>query len=138
MAYWLLKTEPSTYGFDDLERDECALWDGIHNPQALNYVRAMRTGDQVLIYHSGEQRAVVGSGSIPREPYPDSEANDPKATVVDVLVGKRVPRPVTLSTIKADPLFADSALVKQPRLSVVQLTGEQWHQLAALSGLDEA
>ena len=138
MAYWLLKTEPSTYSFDDLQQDECAIWDGVHNSQALIHLRAMHTGDRVLIYHSGEQRAVVGSGTIPREPYLDPEANDPKATVVDVAVERRAQTPVTLSTIKNDPLFADNPLVKQPRLSVVPLTGEQWQRLATLAGIDAA
>lgn len=136
MAYWLLKTEPSTYSFDDLLQDECTMWDGVHSPQALNYMRAMHTGDSVLIYHSGEQRAVVGSGYIAREPYADPEANDPKATVVDVAVAQRVMTLVTLATIKSDPLFADNPLVKQPRLSVVPLTNEQWQRLSSLAGLD--
>lgn len=135
MAYWLLKTEPSTYSFDDLVQDECTLWDGVHNAQALIYMRAMHPGDRVLIYHSGEQRAVVGSGSIVREPYVDPEAGDPKATVVDVAAEQRATTPVTLATIKADPIFADNPLVKQPRLSVVSLTDEQWQRLTGLAGI---
>jgi predicted RNA-binding protein with PUA-like domain len=98
----------------------------------------MHTGDMVLIYHSGEQRAVVGSGSIPREPYPDPEASDPKATVVDVAVAGRARTPVTLGMIKSDPLFGESPLVKQPRLSVVPLTEEQWNRLVSLSAIDQA
>lgn len=136
MAYWLLKTEPSTYSFDDLLQDECTMWDGVHSPQAVNFLRAMHSDDKVLIYHSGEQRSVVGSGYIAREPYIDPEANDPKATVVDVAVAQRVTTPVTLATIKADPIFADNLLVKQPRLSVVPLTDEQWRRMTSLAGID--
>ena len=136
MAYWLLKTEPSSYSFVDLRRDGRTVWDGVHNAQALINLRRMRAGDQVLIYHSGDERAVVGSGTIEGEPYPDPHAGDARCTVVDVRAGKPAAQPVSLSAIKADPLFADMPLVRQPRLSVLPLAEAHWQRLIELAGFD--
>lgn len=133
MAYWLLKTEPSTYSYDDLERDGTTVWDGVRNAQALIHIRAMRSGDGVLIYHSGEQRAIVGTGTIISEPYADPRAHDPKLMVVDVQGAGRFDKPVSLATVKAEPLFENMALVRQPRLSVMPVTHEQWDRLLALA-----
>jgi predicted RNA-binding protein with PUA-like domain len=138
MAYWLLKTEPSSYSFADLERDGRTVWDGVRNAQALIHLRAMHTGDRVLIYHSGDERAVVGSGTIESEPYPDPQAGDPKLVVVDVCCDARAAQPVSLTTIKADPSFADLALVRHSRLSVMPMTDEHWRLLSELAGLEPA
>src|SRR3712207_693977 len=137
MAYWLLKTEPSTYSFADIRRDGQTVWDGVRNAQALIHLRAMRSGDQALIYHSGDERAVVGTATIANNPYPDPQAGDPKLVVVDVRPGQPVAAPVSLGTIKADELFADMPLIRQPRLSVMPITGEQWQRLMQLAGLRE-
>lgn len=136
MAYWLLKTEPSIYSFEDFQADGCTMWDGIRNPQALLYIRSMKNGERVLIYHSGDERRIVGTGTIDGDPYADPDAGDPKLTVVDICVGERVSTPVTLSQVKADPLFADSVMVRQPRLSVIPISDEQWQQLAEKLGLE--
>ncbi len=133
MAYWLLKTEPSTYSYDDLERDGKTVWDGVRNAQALIHIRAMGSGDDVLIYHSGEQRAVVGTGTIISEPYADPRAGDPKLMVVDVQRAERFDKPVALAAIKADTVFEAMALVRQPRLSVMPVTHEQWDRLLTLA-----
>ncbi len=133
MAYWLLKTEPSTYSYDDLERDGTTVWDGVRNAQALIHLRVMRAGDGVLIYHSGEQRAVVGTGTIASEPYADPRAGDPKLMVVDVQGTGRFDKPVSLAAVKAEPLFESMGLVRQPRLSVMPVTQEQWDRLVALA-----
>lgn len=135
MAYWLLKTEPSAYSFADLQRDGLTVWDGVRNAQALIHLRAMHGGDGVLIYHSGDERAVVGSGVIESEPYADPQAADAKHIVVDVRAGQPAARPVPLATIKADPLFADMGLVGQPRLSVMPVTDAQWRRLTELAGI---
>ena len=137
MAFWLLKTEPTTYSFADLQRDGRTIWDGVRNAQALIHLRAMQAGDRVLIYHSGGERAVVGSGMVEGPAYPDPASDDPKLVVVDILVDQPAARPVTLATIKGDPIFADMALVRQPRLSVLPVSDAQWAQLVALAGLDE-
>jgi predicted RNA-binding protein with PUA-like domain len=129
MAYWLLKTEPSTYSFKDLQRDGRTVWDGVRNAQALIHLRAMHGGDRALIYHSGDERAVVGLATIEGEPYPDPQAGDPKLVVVDVRADKPLPKAVPLAAIKADAAFEGMALVRQPRLSVMPVTEAQWQRL---------
>jgi predicted RNA-binding protein with PUA-like domain len=133
MAYWILKTEPSTYSFDDLLKQGTAVWDGVKNPVALKNLRAMVPGDDVLIYHTGDEKAVVGLATVTRAAYPDPKAKDPALVVVELKAGKRLGTPVPLSTIKADAIFKDMALVRMPRLSVVPATAAQWQRLLALS-----
>src|SRR3989442_14575475 len=125
-AYWILKTEPSTYSFDQLERDGRAVRDGVSNPLALKHLRAMQPGDEVLIYHTGDEKAVVGLARVTAAAYPDPRAKDPKLVVVDLKPGKRLKRPVTLAEIKPEPAFHDLALVRMPRLSVVSATAVHW------------
>lgn len=131
MAYWLLKTEPGTYSFADLVREKTARWDGISNPVALRNVKNARPGDGVALYHTGSEKAAVGLAEIASEPYADPK--DPALTVIDVKAGAPLAHPVTLATMKADPAFADSPLVKQGRLSFVPLTDAQWARLLVLS-----
>lgn len=123
---WLLKTEPSTYSYDDLVRDKKAVWDGVKNPVALKNLRAMKVGDRIFIYHTGDEKAVVGIVEVTREAYADPKAKDPKLVVVDIRPVARLRRPVGLVEIKALALFAESPLVRQGRLSVVPLTASQW------------
>ncbi len=133
MQYWILKTEPSTYSVDDLLRQKTAVWDGVKNPLALKHLRAMQPGDEVLIYHTGDEKAVVGTARVTKAAYPDPKQQDPKLVVVDLRSGDRVPAPVPLSVIKSDPLFQDLALVRMPRLSVVSATAVQWKRLLQLA-----
>lgn len=132
MAHWLLKSDPDTYGFADLERDRRTTWDGVSNPQALIYLRQMARGDTVLLYHSGAEKAVIGHATVTRGPYPDPRRKDPKLVVVDLAAGPRLPRAVPLATIKADRAFAELALVRQSRLSVMPVRTAQWTRLLAL------
>jgi predicted RNA-binding protein with PUA-like domain len=132
MAYWLLKTEPSTYSFADLARDEETRWDGISNPVALRYLRSAAVGDRALVYHTGGEKAAVGEAEIVKAAYDDPKK--PGMAVVDLRAGQPLRKPVTLAQIKADELFADSPLVRQGRLSFVPLTDAQWkrvHELAS-------
>jgi predicted RNA-binding protein with PUA-like domain len=131
---WLLKTEPSTYGYDDLEREKRATWDGVSNPVALKNLRAMKEGDAALIYHTGDEKAVVGTALVVRAAYPDPKSKDPRLVVVDLAASGRLPRPVTLAEIKALPAFAESPLLRQGRLSVVPLTKAQWNALTKEAG----
>ena len=124
MAYWILKTEPSTYGFDRLVNEKTARWDGVTNPVAVRNIRAMKKGDDVAIYHTGDEKAVVGFATVASAPYADPA--DEKLSVVDLKAGKKIAAPVTLAAMKADPAFADSPIVRQPRLSVIPVTAEQW------------
>ncbi|HNP72577.1 MAG TPA: EVE domain-containing protein [Kouleothrix sp.] len=134
IAYWLLKTEPEAYAYADLERDGATVWDGVSNNAALLHIRAMRPGDQALIYHTGDERQAVGLAEITSAPYADPRQADPKLAVVDIRPLRRLGRPVTLAQVKADPAFADFALVRQGRLSVVPVSPEQWARLMALAG----
>ena len=130
MSYWVLKTEPSTYGFDRLAAEKTARWDGVTNPVAVRNIRAMKKGDDVAIYHTGDEKAVVGLATVASAPYADPSDTEGKLSVVDLKAGKKIAAPVTLAAIKADPVFADSPLVRQPRLSVIPVTAEQWKKLA--------
>jgi|SRR5438552_9945495 len=127
---WLLKTEPSSYSYDDLEREGHATWDGVSNPVALRNLGAMKKGDAALIYHTGTEKAVVGTALVTRAAYPDPKLEDARRVVVDLAPAGRLAHPVTLAELKALPVFKDSPLVRQGRLSVVPLTKEQWNALA--------
>lgn len=135
MAYWLLKTEPETYSYDDLVRDGVTVWDGVANNAALKHMREMAPGDHALIYHTGDERRAVGLAELSSGPYPDPRLGDPKLVVVDVRAVRPLPIPVDLATIKADPSFAGFALVRQGRLSVVPVGEEEWARLLAMAGL---
>jgi predicted RNA-binding protein with PUA-like domain len=128
--HWLLKTEPSTYSWDDLVRAKTAVWDGVSNPVALRNLAAMKPGDDALIYHTGNEKAVVGLARVTKAAYPDPQAKDPKLLVVELAAVKPLAKQVTLAEIKADKRFQDSALVRQGRLSVVSLSEEQFRRLA--------
>lgn len=117
MKYFLAKTEPGTYSIDQLEKDGKTTWDGVTNPQAVRAIREMRTGDKVLVYHSGGQAAVVGVARVASEPRPDTK--NPKSAVVVLEFLHKLETPVTLAEIKQSKLFDDWALVRQGRLSTM-------------------
>ena len=134
MAHWLLKTEPSTYSFNDLEREKKAVWDGVSNSLALKHIRDMKKGDSAFVYHSGEEKSLVGIAEVVSDPYPDPKQNDPKLAVVEIAFSERLKQPVSLTAIKARREFADFALVRMSRLSVMPVTAGQWKSLFAMSG----
>ena len=133
-SYWIIKTDADSYPFEQLERDGRTPWDGVTNALALKHIRSMVRGDQALIYHSGDEKALVGLARIVSEPYADPTAGDPKLAVVDVEAVRRLRRPVTLAAVKADPAFAGLGLVRMSRLSVVPVPPAQWKRLLALAG----
>jgi predicted RNA-binding protein with PUA-like domain len=133
--HWVLKTEPSEYAFADLVRERRTRWEGVSNPVALKHLRSMLEGDDALIYHTGNEKALIGLARIASGPYPDPSAKDPRLVVVDVEAGQRLPRPVTLAEVKADPAFADLGLVRQGRLSVVPVEPAQWKRLLGMAGV---
>ena len=135
MNHWLLKSDPDTYSFDDLERDRRTVWDGVRNNQALIYLRRMKRGDSAFVYHSGRDKAVVGLAAIVRGAYPDPKLDDEKLVVVEVSFGRRLPDPVTLTQIKRDPLFRDFLLVRNSRLSVMPVPPALWKMLESMGGL---
>ncbi|HEX6737386.1 MAG TPA: EVE domain-containing protein [Vicinamibacteria bacterium] len=125
---WLVKTEPGTYSYDDLEREGRAVWDGVKNPVALRNLKAMKVGDPVVVYHTGDERAAVGLAEVVKAAYPDPKAGG-RLVVVDLAAKGRLREPVTLAAVKALPVFDDSPLVRQGRLSVVPLDAAQWKAL---------
>ena len=135
MAYWLFKTEPSAYSFDQLRLDLHSVWDGVKNPLALKHLREIRAGDQVLIYHTGAERQAVGIAKAVSDPYPDPERKDPKLTVVDLAPVKALANPVSLATVKTHPRLKRHELVRLPRLSVMRLSEEEWKLMLGLGGL---
>jgi predicted RNA-binding protein with PUA-like domain len=134
MAYWLLKTEPSDYSFGDLQREKRVVWSGVSNAAALKNLRAMAKGDEVLIYHTGDERAVVGLATVAKAAYPDPNQKDARFVVVDLAAKSALKKPVTLAMIKADVRFAEWGLVKIGRLSVVPTTKEQFEAVLKLGG----
>jgi predicted RNA-binding protein with PUA-like domain len=122
MSSWLLKTEPSTYSWSDLVRDGKTVWDGVTNAAALIHLRSMQTGDEALIYHSGDERAIVGIARITHGGHPDPRLNDPKRAVVDLEPVRALRTPVTLAAIKAEKTLATMALVRISRLSCMPVS----------------
>ena len=131
MSYWLLKTEPTEYSFDQLVEDQRTVWDGIANPLALKYLREAQKGDHLVIYHTGSERRAVGTAVIVRAAYDDPKTGG-HHPVIDVAAKERLPQPVDFAAMKADPAFEESALTRQARLSFVPLTDGQWARLMVL------
>ncbi len=129
MSTWLFKSDPDTYGLTELMRDKQTVWDGVRNNLALKHLRAAKKGDSVLIYHSGEEKSIVGIAEITKEAYPDPKQKDPKLVVVEIKFVRRLAKPVTLADVKARKEFADFLLVRMPRLSVMPVTDAQWKAL---------
>lgn len=133
MARWLVKTEPEEYSYADLERAGRDVWDGVRNHAAQKHLRAMRPGDEVMVYHTGNVRAIVGLARVASEPYPDPTASDGRWQAVDVEAVRPLPRPVTLAEIKADPAFAGWELVRISRLSVMPVPDPLWERILAMA-----
>ncbi len=133
MSFWLLKSDPDAYSFLDLERDNKTVWDGVSNSLALKHIRSMKKGDTAFVYHSGDEKSIVGIAEIASDPYPDPKQSDPKLVVMDLKFKERLKQPVSLAEIKGRKEFADFALVRMSRLSVMPVTSAQWKALLAMS-----
>jgi len=133
MGFWLLKSEPDVYSYDDLVRDKKTVWDGVANNAALKHMREIRVGDLAFIYHTGDEKAVVGIAQVVKAAYPDPQLDDPKALVIDLKPQAKLKNPVGLKTIKADSLFEGSDLVRQARLSVMPMPQKLWDRILKLS-----
>jgi predicted RNA-binding protein with PUA-like domain len=134
MSYWLVKSEPSTYSFEQLEKDGQTTWDGVRNYAARNHLKAMKKGDQVFFYHSNEGLEIVGIAKVAKEAYQDPTTDEEAWVVVDLKPHKRLKKPVSLIQIKADKRLADMALVRLGRLSVQPVTEKEWKVVMELSG----
>jgi predicted RNA-binding protein with PUA-like domain len=135
MAIYLFKTEPSTYSFDDLTRDKSTVWDGVSNALALKHLRAVRKGDTVAIYHTGDEKQVVGLATADSDSFPDPKLDDPKRVVVRLKADRALPFPVSLATFRADEALKTAELVRLPRLSVMPLTAAQYKRLLERAGV---
>ena len=133
MPTWLMKTEPSTYSYDDLVKDGKAVWDGVSNPVALKHIRSMKKGDQVLVYHTGDEKSIVGIAEVTSEPYADPKAKDPRLAVVNLKPVRKLANPVPLAAVKAEKVFKDFELVRISRLSVMPVPTNLWRYIMQMS-----
>ena len=133
MNYWLLKTEPSVYSYSNLEKDKKATWDGVTSPGGLFNIKQTKKGDLAFIYHTGDEKQVVGIAEIISNPYVDPKANNPRLYVFDIKPKMKLKNTVTLATVKADKRFKDSRLVNEGRLSVQPMPKELWDIIIDLS-----
>ena len=131
---WLVKSEPSTYSWQDLRRDKRTRWDGVRNFEARNNLRAMKKGDLVLYYHSGEGKEIVGIARVVREGYVDPTATEGDWCAVDLAPVNTLAKPVALATLKADKVLADLAVVRKPRISVVPILPTEFAHILQLAG----
>jgi predicted RNA-binding protein with PUA-like domain len=134
MAYWLLKTDPETYPFEQMMRDRQTVWDGVANNTALMHIRAMKIGDKACIYHSGDERAIVGLASVVSNAFPDPKVPGSKPNVVELKAGKLLKAPVTLADIKSRKEFASFDLLRISRLSVMPVPPKLWELLMKMAG----
>jgi predicted RNA-binding protein with PUA-like domain len=130
---WLVKEEPEHYNFDQFVADGTTVWSGVKNPVAQKNLRAMKKGDRVFFYHTGKEKAVVGIAKVSAPAYPDPKDSTGKRVVVELVPEKKLKRAVTLAEIKSSRRFADFALVRIPRLSVMPVTDAQWEAIEAMS-----
>jgi predicted RNA-binding protein with PUA-like domain len=134
MAYWLVKSEPLTYSWDQLVKDKQTSWDGVRNYAARNHLKSMKKNDEVLYYHSNEGLEIVGIAKVAKEAYPDPTTDEKAWVVVDLKPHKRLKKPVPLTQIKTDKRLADMALVRLGRLSVQPVTEAEWNVIMELAG----
>ncbi|HTD93261.1 MAG TPA: EVE domain-containing protein [Chitinophagaceae bacterium] len=133
MAHWLVKSEPSTYGWDKLEKDKSTVWDGVRNYAARIHLRAMKKGDLAFFYHSNEGTEIVGIAKVVKEAYQDPTTTDEAWVAVDLAPYKKLKKPVSLATIKADKRLAEMALVRLGRLSVQPVTDKEWKMVMEMA-----
>jgi predicted RNA-binding protein with PUA-like domain len=131
---WLVKEEPTHYGFDALVKDKKAVWSGVRNALAQRHLRGVKKGDRIFYYHTGDEKAVVGTAKALSDPYPDPEDASGKYVAVDIGPVTKLPRPVTLAEIKADTAFKDFPLVRIARLSVMPVSDAQWSRIVRMAG----
>lgn len=132
MAYWLVKSDPDAYSWNDFEKDKETIWDGVRNYQARNNLKSMNKGDKVLFYHSQSDRAVVGVAKVSQEYFQDPTTKDDSWVAVKLKLLYKLNSPVTLSQIKSEPILSEISLIKQSRLSVMLLTAEEYLKILAM------
>ena len=130
---WLVKEEPENYSYESFAKDRTTVWAGVRNPVAQRHLREMKKGDRVFFYHTGKEKAIIGTATVSKTAYPDPKDKAGSLVVVELAAGKALKRPVTLAEIKADKRFADMPLARIPRLSVQPVTDDQWNMIEAIS-----
>lgn len=134
MANWLVKSEPNTYSFEDLQRDGRTVWDGVRNNAAALHLKAMKVGDEVLFYHSQEGLAVVGIAKVSKEAFPDASDPSGRFVAVELEPVRPLTSPVTLADMKANPALAEMAMIRQSRLSVSPVSPAEWAAILKMAG----
>ena len=132
MNYWLVKQDPANYPFEQFQKEKKTDWTGVRNYQARNFLRDMKKGDEVLFYHSGDEKAVVGFATVSKPAFPDPTADDDAWIAVELKAGKKLTKPVSLAQVKADPKLANILLVRNGRISVMSLTKSEYDQIVKL------
>ena len=130
---WLFKTEPTAYSWDQLERDGRTVWDGVKNALALRHLGAVAKGDEVIVYHTGDEKAAVGTARVLRGAYPDPKQKDARLVVVEIEAGERLPKPVPLAAMRANGKLAGFELLRLPRLSVMPVSAAQWSEILRMA-----
>ena len=130
---WLFKTEPSVYSFQQLQKDKKTIWDGVKNNLALKNLKDISRGDEIIIYHTGDEKAAVGVARATGGAYPDPSQKNPKLLVVDIEAVRPLPRPVTLAEVKANKKLANFDLVRLSRLSIMKVSADQWEILEGMA-----
>jgi predicted RNA-binding protein with PUA-like domain len=133
MARFLVKTEPSTYSFADLQRDKRTVWDGVSNPVACRNLATVKKGDTIIVYHTGDEKQAVGLATAASDAYPDPKLKNPKRPVIDLVPDRALKKPVTLAQAKADAVLQGNDLARLPRLSVIPFTEAQFARLLKLA-----
>ncbi len=132
MGYWMVKQEPSSYSFDEFVHDKKTDWTGVRNYQARNFLREMKKGDEVLFYHSGNEKAVVGSATVTKEAFRDPTSDEDAWVAVELKAGKKLKRPVSLAEIKAEPSLSEILLVRNGRISVMSLERPEFERVVEM------
>ena len=132
MNYWLVKQDPANYPFEQFQKEKKTDWTGVRNYQARNFLRDMKKGDEVLFYHSGDEKAVVGFSSVSKSAFPDPTADDDAWIAVELKAGKNLKKPVTLAQIKSEPKLSNILLVKNGRISVMSLSKAEYDQIVKM------
>jgi predicted RNA-binding protein with PUA-like domain len=133
MNYFLLKTEPAVYSYDNLVKDKKTTWDGVTSPGGLFQIKQVKKGDLAFIYHTGDEKQIVGIAEIVSDPYVDPKANNPRLYVFDIKPKLKLKKPITLAELKANKMFKDSRLVNEPRLSVQPMPEDLWNIIIEMS-----
>ncbi len=133
-SHWLVKSEPDTYSYADLERDGRTVWDGVRNFAAASHLKSMKTGDQVFFYHSQEGKDVVAIAQVAKEAFPDASDPTGKFVAVELTPVRKLAKSVTLADMKANPALADMAMLRQGRLSVSPVSDAEWATILKMAG----